>query len=95
MSTRTQRTETAVLPATEASVGEARRWLSKILDNHPRSDDAVLLLSEAATNSVLHTGSPHISITVTIEKNHDVLGAVRSSDLGEARWLVELGCGAF
>ncbi|MEV7965670.1 ATP-binding protein [Sphaerisporangium sp. NPDC088356] len=72
MSTRTRRTETAAFPATEASVGEARRWLSKILDGHPRCDDAALLLSEAATNALVHTDSPVIGVTVAIGEGHDV-----------------------
>lgn len=72
MSTNIRRTETAAFPATEASVSEARRWLSKILDGHPRHDDAVLLLSEAVTNSVVHTVSSAIGVTVTIEENDTV-----------------------
>ncbi|WP_405143887.1 ATP-binding protein [Sphaerisporangium sp. NBC_01403] len=72
MSTRTRRTETAAFPATEASVGEARRWLSKILDGHPCCDDAALLLSEAATNALVHTDSSVIGVTVVIEESDDV-----------------------
>ncbi|MEU9890782.1 ATP-binding protein [Sphaerisporangium sp. NPDC051011] len=72
MSTPAPRTETAVFPAAETSVAEARRWLGKILDGHPRRDDAVLLLSEAATNSLSHTESVTIGVTMTIEENGDV-----------------------
>ncbi|MEV7966924.1 ATP-binding protein [Sphaerisporangium sp. NPDC088356] len=72
MSTPALRTETAAFPATEASVGEARRWLSKILDGHTCCDHAVWLLSEAATNSVAHTGSAVVGVTVAIEENGDV-----------------------
>lgn len=72
MSTRTRRTETAAFPATEASVGEARRWLSKILDGNPCCDDAALLLSEAATNALVHTDSSVIGVTVVIEESDDV-----------------------
>ncbi|MFC7387292.1 ATP-binding protein [Sphaerisporangium rhizosphaerae] len=66
------RIETATFPATGMSVAEARRWLGKILDGHLRRDDAVLLLSEAATNSLVHTGSTAIRVAVTIEENGDV-----------------------
>ncbi len=59
--------EKAVFPATETAVGEARRWLRKILDGRPRCDDAVLLLSEAMTNSVVHTRSQVIGVVVLIE----------------------------
>jgi anti-sigma regulatory factor (Ser/Thr protein kinase) len=50
---------TAVFAATKAGVGEARRWLTGRLGAaHPADADALLLLSEAFTNSVLHgTGS--------------------------------------
>src|SRR5690554_5376521 len=47
----------AAFASAKASVGEARRWLSKVLERHPRRDDAVILLSEAVTNSVVHTRS--------------------------------------
>ncbi|GGK99116.1 hypothetical protein Sme01_60330 [Sphaerisporangium melleum] len=53
-------------------MGEARRWLRKILDGHPRRDDAVWLLSEAATNSVTHTDSTVVEVTVAITENDDV-----------------------
>ncbi|MEV6981664.1 ATP-binding protein [Sphaerisporangium sp. NPDC051017] len=76
MSTPAPRTETAAFPAAETSVAEARRWLSKILDGHLRRDDAVLLLSEAATNSLLHTDSAVIGVAVTIEENGDARIAV-------------------
>ncbi|WP_424534190.1 ATP-binding protein [Sphaerisporangium viridialbum] len=72
MSTPALRTETAAFPATEASVGEARRWLSKILDWQACCDDAVWLLSEAATNSVAHTDSAVVGVTVVVEENGDV-----------------------
>jgi anti-sigma regulatory factor (Ser/Thr protein kinase) len=61
--------EKAVFPATEAAVGEARRWMRKILHGHPRCDDAVLLLSEAFTNSVVHTRSPVIGTVVLMEED--------------------------
>lgn len=54
----------AAFAAAKASVGEARRWLRKVLDRHPRRDDAVILLSEAMTNSVVHTRSAAVEVTV-------------------------------
>ncbi|GII77792.1 hypothetical protein Sru01_27740 [Sphaerisporangium rufum] len=72
MSETPRRIETADFPATETSVAEARRWLRKILDGRPRCDDAVLLLSEAATNSVVYTDTATIGVTVTVEENGDV-----------------------
>lgn len=35
-------------------VGVARRWLRGVFGDHPLVDDAGLLVSEAATNAVLH-----------------------------------------
>ncbi|MEU9887802.1 ATP-binding protein [Sphaerisporangium sp. NPDC051011] len=69
---RTRRMESATFPAAGPSVREARRWLSKILDGHPRHDDAVLLLSEAVTNSLVHTGSATFGVTVAIMRTGDV-----------------------
>ncbi|MFC6080445.1 ATP-binding protein [Sphaerisporangium aureirubrum] len=45
-----------------------------------RLDDAVLLLSEAATNSLVHTDSAIIGVTVVTEPNGDV--RVEVSDQG-------------
>lgn len=54
----------AAFTSAKSSVGEARRWLRKVLDRHPRRDDAAILLSEAMTNSVIHTRSAAIEVTV-------------------------------
>ncbi|MEZ0072585.1 ATP-binding protein [Planotetraspora sp. GP83] len=61
--------ERATFPATEASVGKARRWVRKLLDGHPRRDDAVLLLSETMTNAVVHTRSAAIGAVVLVERD--------------------------
>ncbi|WP_344936441.1 ATP-binding protein [Sphaerisporangium flaviroseum] len=60
--------EKAVFPAVETSVAEARRWLRKVVDGHPRLDDAVLLLSESFTNAVLHTRSAAVGVVVLVEE---------------------------
>ncbi len=61
--------EKAAFLAGATSAGEARRWLGKILDGHPRRDDAVLLLSEAITNALVHTTSPVIGAVVFVEED--------------------------
>ena len=44
-------------PATPAQVREARQFLAGILDGHPATDDAILCLSELATNATIHSRS--------------------------------------
>ena len=43
--------------ANAQQVGEARRFLSAILDGSPAADDAVLCLSELASNAITHSNS--------------------------------------
>jgi anti-sigma regulatory factor (Ser/Thr protein kinase) len=44
-------------PATAAQAGEARRFLSAILDGSPATDDVVLCMSELVTNAIIHSHS--------------------------------------
>ena len=44
-------------PAVPAQVGEARRFLAGLLDPGPATDDALLCLSELASNAVVHSRS--------------------------------------
>ncbi|MFC6087216.1 ATP-binding protein [Sphaerisporangium aureirubrum] len=62
-----KREETVVLPGSEASVGEGRRWLRKVLVGHARRDDAVLVLSELLTNGVVHSRSAELRASVLVE----------------------------
>ncbi|MEU9884152.1 ATP-binding protein [Sphaerisporangium sp. NPDC051011] len=59
--------ERVVFASEEVSVGQARQWARKLLDRHPRRDDAVLLLSEIFTNSVVHTRSAAIGVVVLVD----------------------------
>lgn len=66
--TRTRRT--AAFPAARDQTARARHWLAAFLGpGHPCADTAVLLLSEAFTNSVLHSRSsaPGGTIQVTAD----------------------------
>jgi serine/threonine-protein kinase RsbW len=56
-------------PAVPAQVGEARRFLAAILDGRASLDDALLCLSELATNAVIHSrsGRPGGRYTVSAE----------------------------
>ncbi|MEV5711057.1 ATP-binding protein [Actinoallomurus sp. NPDC052274] len=56
-------------PATRETVSDARRWLTGTLGaTHPACDDAVLLLSEAFTNSVRHSRGKTITVLVFVTK---------------------------
>ena len=56
-------------PARADQVGRARKFLALALEGCPVADDAVLVLSELASNSVLHSGSrrPGGAFTVRAE----------------------------
>jgi serine/threonine-protein kinase RsbW len=53
------RRHTGTYPAEPAQVRQARSALGGWLGNWPRTDEAVLMASEFATNSVLHSASRH------------------------------------
>jgi len=48
---------TRAFPAVAGEVGQARRFLAGLLDGCPARDDALVCLSELATNAVLHSRS--------------------------------------
>jgi anti-sigma regulatory factor (Ser/Thr protein kinase) len=50
---------TGTYPADPAQVRHVRAALAALLHDHPRADDAILISSEFATNSVLHSASGH------------------------------------
>lgn len=56
-------------PAVPAQVAEARRFLAGLLDGDPAAGDAVLCLSELATNAIVHSRSrePGGSFTVRVQ----------------------------
>jgi anti-sigma regulatory factor (Ser/Thr protein kinase) len=61
-------------PATPEQAGEARRFLTAILNGHP-ADDAILCLSELVTNATLHSRSqqPGSYLTVRVQLHYDHL----------------------
>jgi serine/threonine-protein kinase RsbW len=66
------RTCDRVFPATPSQVRQARKFLAAALDGCPVTDDAVLCLSELASNSVLHSNSKKAGGTFTVRAEvHD------------------------
>ena len=70
-------------PATPEQVREARQFLAGILDGSPIADDALLCLSELATNAAIHSRSrePGGQFRVRVER-HGSRVRVEVSDQG-------------
>jgi hypothetical protein len=52
------------LPRRAAEVAAARRFVAKTLGDRPETATALLLTSEAVTNSVIHTDGPTVTVVV-------------------------------
>ncbi|MFE9418385.1 ATP-binding protein [Streptomyces griseofuscus] len=58
-------------PGDPKELQAARRWTRAVLDGHPRSEDAALVVTELGTNAVVHTasgnsgGTFHVALTVS------------------------------
>jgi anti-sigma regulatory factor (Ser/Thr protein kinase) len=52
------------LPGCACQVAMARRFVATTLGDRPQADTAVLLTSEAVTNSVIHTASATVTVVV-------------------------------
>jgi anti-sigma regulatory factor (Ser/Thr protein kinase) len=60
-------------PAAAAQIRETRRFLAGILGDLPEADDAVLCLSELATNATVHSHSldgGHYTVRVELQSQH-------------------------
>ena len=63
---------TGIFPADPAQVRHARVALASLLRDCPRADDAILITSEYATNSVIHSASRHVgTFTLRAEVHQD------------------------
>jgi len=87
-STGAQITWSRAFPATPQQVGEARRFLAAILDGRAAADDAVLCLSELASNAVLHSRSATLGAQFTVRATlkTDQLRVEVSDDGGPWLW---------
>ena len=52
------------VPRRAAEVAAARRFVAATLGDRPQTDTALLLTSEAVTNSVIHTDGPTVTVVV-------------------------------
>jgi anti-sigma regulatory factor (Ser/Thr protein kinase) len=65
-----KRSGSQIFPATPETVADARQWLTELLGAaHPACDDAVLLLSEAFTNSVRHSRGDTITVLAFVRES--------------------------
>ena len=58
---------TGTFPGLPDQVQHARHAVARYLDGHPVTDDAVLIVSELASNAVLHSDSAGGFFTVSVE----------------------------
>lgn len=82
-----QVTWSRAFPATPQQVGEARRFLAAIMEGRSAAD-AVLCLSELASNAVLHSRSatPGAQFTVRATLKNDLLRVEVSDEGGPWHW---------
>ena len=75
---------TRVFPARPEQVGWARKFLAATVGGCPVADDAVLCLSELASNSILHSASsrPGGAFTVQVEVRHGEYVRIEVRDEG-------------
>ncbi|MFD9486351.1 ATP-binding protein [Streptomyces sp. NPDC059991] len=53
-------------PGSADEVARARRWTRDVLQEHPRVDDAVLVVSELGTNALTHTVGDALRVMLTV-----------------------------
>lgn len=55
-----------ICPGSPEEVARARRWTRDVLREHPRVDDAVLVVSELGTNALTHTAGDALRVMLTV-----------------------------
>ena len=76
------------LPATASQVAEARRFVASLVADSTLAADAVLCLSEVATNAVIHSNSRRVGgrFTVSAQRTGDGHLRIQVEDQG-GRWV--------
>jgi anti-sigma regulatory factor (Ser/Thr protein kinase) len=69
-------------PVTRGQVAHARRMAAYVIGDHPKRDDAILLVSELATNVVRHSGARHFTLSIFKEADGDL--TITVTDNGNA-----------
>ncbi|HEX6520421.1 MAG TPA: ATP-binding protein [Streptosporangiaceae bacterium] len=79
---------TTTLPATPEQIAEARRFVAGFVPDATLADDALLCLSEVATNAVIHSDSCRVGgrFTVRAEFHGDGCVHIEVEDQG-GRWM--------
>ncbi|MFD5029378.1 ATP-binding protein [Streptomyces sp. NPDC058405] len=62
--TSTTRVWELLCPGLPEEVGRARHWTRDVLGEHPRADDAALIVTELVTNAITHAASPDFRLTL-------------------------------
>jgi anti-sigma regulatory factor (Ser/Thr protein kinase) len=73
----TARRSSISFPATSSQITDARRFVASFLADSPLAGDAVLCLSEVATNSVIHSNSRRVGGQFTVSAERYDNGRVR------------------
>ncbi|NLU66754.1 ATP-binding protein [Streptomyces sp. HNM0574] len=68
-------------PGRSEEVSRVRRWTRDILTGSPQADDAALIVTELATNALLHSSSGRCAFHVTVTRSPRTL-AISVTDAG-------------
>jgi anti-sigma regulatory factor (Ser/Thr protein kinase) len=76
------RPKTRIFPGQPEQLAHVRKFVSRVLDGNPLTDDAVLLTSELAANAVVHTASGQGGTFAVAVRKHDTWVRIEVWDAG-------------